>query len=321
VQDAYGDSSALRLDDVPMPVAGPGQVLVEVRATSLHVGDWHLMAGLPLLVRPFLGLRGPRQRIRGMDVAGLVHSVGAGVTAVAPGDEVFGVVDGGLAQFAVGSASKLAPKPASLTYEQAAAIPTSAATALHAVRDVGRVRPGQRVLVIGASGGVGIFATQLARAFGAHVTGVGSSAKLDLVRSLGADDTIDYTTTGLSGRYDLIVDTAGLRSLGSLRRLLTPAGTLVIVGGEGGSRLLGGLGRTLAAPLAGAFSKQRLLGLVSTTSAADIATLAGLVEAGELRPVLDGTYALDDAAEAMARLESGRAVGKVVVAPPYRPSP
>jgi NADPH:quinone reductase-like Zn-dependent oxidoreductase len=304
VQDAYGDSSALRLDDVPMPVAGPGQVLVEVRATSLHVGDWHLMAGLPLLVRPFLGLRGPRQRIRGMDVAGLVHSVGAGVTAVAPG----------LAQFAVGSASKLAPKPASLTYEQAAAIPTSAATALHAVRDVGRVRPGQRVLVIGASGGVGIFATQLARAFGAHVTGVGSSAKLDLVRSLGADDTIDYTTTGLSGRYDLIVDTAGLRSLGSLRRLLTPAGILVIVGGEGGSRLLGGLGRTLAAPLAGAFSRQRLLGLVSTTSAAGLATLAGMVEAGELRPVLDGTFALDDAAEAMARLESGRAVGKVVVA-------
>ena len=313
VHDVYGDASVLRLDEVPVPVAGPGQVLVEVRATSLHVGDWHLMAGLPLLVRPFLGLRGPRQRIRGMDVAGLVHSVGAGVTAVAPGDEVFGVVDGGLAQFAVGSASKLAPKPASLTYEQAAAIPTSAATALHAVRDVGRVRSGQRVLVIGASGGVGIFATQLARAFGANVTGVGSTAKLDLVRSLGADEVVDYTTTGLSGRYDVIVDTAGLRSLGTLRRLLTPAGTLVIVGGEGGSRLLGGLGRTLAAPLAGAFSKQRLLGLVSTTSAADLATLAALVETGELRPVLDGTFALDDAAAAMARLESGRAVGKVVV--------
>jgi len=313
VHDVYGDASVLRLDEVAVPVAGPGQVLVEVRATALHIGDWHLMAGLPLLVRPFLGLRGPRQKIRGMDVAGLVHSVGAGVTALAPGDRVFGVVDGGLAPFAVGSAAKLAALPASLTFEQAAAIPTSGATALHAVRDAGRVRAGQRVLVIGASGGVGIFATQLARAFGVHVTGVCSTAKLDLVRSLGADDTIDYTTTGLSGRYDLIVDTAGLRSLGSLRRLLTPAGTLVIVGGEGGSRLLGGLGRTLAAPLAGALSKQRLLGLVSTTSAADLATLAALVEAGQLRPVLDGTFALDDAGASMARLESGRAVGKVVV--------
>ena len=313
VHDVYGDASVLRLDEVPVPVAGPGQVLVEVRATALHIGDWHLMAGMPLLVRPFLGLRGPRQKIRGMDVAGFVHSVGAGVTALAPGDRVFGVVEGGLALFAVGSAAKLAAMPASLTFEQAAAIPTSGATALHAVRDAGRVRAGQRVLVIGASGGVGIFATQLARASGAHVTGVCSTAKLDLVRSLGADDTIDYTTTKLSGRYDLIVDTAGLRSLGSLRRLLTPAGTLVIVGGEGGSRLLGGLGRALAAPLAGAFSKQRLLGLVSTTSAADLAILAALVEAGELRPVLDGTYALDDAGASMARLESGRAEGKVLV--------
>jgi len=313
VHDVYGDASVLRLDEVPVPVAGPGQVLVEVRATALHIGDWHLMAGMPLLVRPFLGLRGPRQKIRGMDVAGFVHSVGAGVTALAPGDRVFGVVEGGLALFAVGSAAKLAAMPASLTFEQAAAIPTSGATALHAVRDAGRVRAGQRVLVIGASGGVGIFATQLARASGAHVTGVCSTAKLDLVRSLGADDTFDYTTTKLSGRYDLIVDTAGLRSLGSLRRLLTPAGTLVIVGGEGGSRLLGGLGRTLAAPLASAFSRQRLLGLVSTTSSADLATLAALVEAGELRPVLDGTFALDDAGASMARLESGRAVGKVLV--------
>jgi len=321
VQNEYGDSSVLHIEDVPVPTIGDDDVLIEVRATSLNIGDVHLMTGLPLIIRPFLGLRGPHQRIRGMDVAGLVHSVGAAVTAFAPGDEVFGVVEGGLAEFAVGKPSKLAPKPASLTFEQASAIPTSAATALHALRDTGHVKPGQRVLIIGASGGVGIFATQLAKAFGAHVTGVASTAKLDLVRSLGADEVIDYSVTDfttLPARYDLIVDMASTQSFASLRRILAADGTLVIVGGEGGGRFTGGVARSMTAPLRSLRSNQKLRGLISTTSSADLATLAELVEAGALAPVIDSHYALAEAAEAAHRLESRRAFGKLVTVQPFQ---
>ena len=318
VQDRYGDAAVLRLADVPMPTIGDDDVLVDVRATSLNIGDVHLMTGLPLIVRPFLGFRGPRQKIRGMDVAGVVHSVGSAVTAFAPGDEVFGVVSAGLAEFARASVKKIAPKPPSLSFEQASAVPTSAATALHALRDAGRLQAAQKVLIIGASGGVGIFATQLARAFGAHVTGVCSTAKLDLVRSLGADEVVDYTTTdfALAGeRYDLIVDMAGSHSLPALRRALATDGTLVIVGGERGSRLLGGLTRAMFAPLRGIGSKQKLRGLVSATSASDLATLAELVEAGKLAPVIAETVQLASTPDAAARLLSGRAVGKAVIAP------
>jgi len=318
VQDRYGDSSVLHLADVPVPAIGDNDVLIDVRATSLNIGDVHLMTGLPLIVRPFIGWRGPRQKIRGMDVAGLVHSVGAGVTAFAPGDEVFGVVSAGLAEFARASVKKIAPKPPSLSFEQASAIPTSAATALHALRDAGRLQPGQRVLIIGASGGVGIFATQLAHAFGAHVTGVCSTAKLDLVRSLGADEVIDYTTTdfALSGeRYNLIVDMVSSHSVPALRRALSADGTLVIVGGERGSRLLGGLSRAMFAPLRGIGSKQRLRGLVSVTSAGDLATLAKFVEADKLVPVIGETAVLGETPGAAGRLLSGHAVGKVVITP------
>jgi NADPH:quinone reductase-like Zn-dependent oxidoreductase len=317
VQDEYGDSSVLRLDEVPVPTLKDDEVLIEVRATSLHIGDWHLMAGLPLLVRPAIGLKRPRQRIRGMDVAGIVHSVGPAVTAFAVGDEVFGVVEAGLAQYAVASVDKIVRKPAGLTFEQASAIPTSAATALHAVRDVGRIQPGQEVLVIGAAGGVGIYATQLAKAFGGRVTGVCSTAKLDLVRSLGAGDVIDYTksdVTILGKRYDLIIDTAGNRSVTSLRRILTSTGTLVIVGGEGGGRLAGTLSRQLVAPLRGVGSKQSFRGLVSVTKAADLVTLTELVEAGQLAPVIDEVYPLARASSAMQRLEASAAVGKLVLA-------
>jgi NADPH:quinone reductase-like Zn-dependent oxidoreductase len=317
VQDEYGDSSVLHLDEVPAPTLKDDEVLIDVRATSLHIGDWHLMAGLPLLVRPAIGLKRPRQRIRGMDVAGIVHSVGPAVTAFAVGDEVFGVVEAGLAQYAVASVDKIVRKPAGLTFEQASAIPTSAATALHAVRDVGRIQPGQEVLVIGAAGGVGIYATQLAKAFGGRVTGVCSTAKLDLVRSLGAVDVIDYTSsdvTILGKRYDLIIDTAGNRSVTSLRRILTSTGTLVIVGGEGGGRLAGTLSRQLVAPLRGVGSKQSFRGLVSVTKAADLVTLTELVEAGQLAPVIDEVYPLARASSAMQRLEASAAVGKLVVA-------
>jgi len=317
VQDEYGDSSVLHLDEVPVPTLKDDEVLVEMRATSLHIGDWHLMAGLPLLVRPAIGLKRPRQRVRGMDVAGIVHSVGPAVTAFAVGDEVFGVVEAGLAQYAVASVDKIVRKPAGLTFEQASAIPTSAATALHAVRDVGRIQSGQEVLVIGAAGGVGIYATQLAKAFGGRVTGVCSTAKLDLVRSLGADDVVDYTksdVTILGKRYDLIIDTAGNRPVASLRRILTSTGTLVIVGGEGGGRLAGTLSRQLVAPLRGVGSKQSFRGLVSVTKAADLVALSELVEAGQLAPVINEVYPLARASAAMQRLETSAAVGKLVIA-------
>ena len=317
VQDEYGDSSVLHLDEVPVPTLKDDEVLVEMRATSLHIGDWHLMAGLPLLVRPAIGLKRPRQRVRGMDVAGIVHSVGPAVTAFAVGDEVFGVVEAGLAQYAVASVDKIVRKPAGLTFEQASAIPTSAATALHAVREVGRIQSGQEVLVIGAAGGVGIYATQLAKAFGGRVTGVCSTAKLDLVRSLGADDVVDYTksdVTILGKRYDLIIDTAGNRPVASLRRILTSTGTLVIVGGEGGGRLAGTLSRQLVAPLRGVGSKQGFRGLVSVTKAADLVALSELVEAGQLAPVINEVYPLARASAAMQRLETSAAVGKLVIA-------
>ncbi|WP_411700603.1 NAD(P)-dependent alcohol dehydrogenase [Conyzicola sp.] len=318
VQDRYGDSSVLHLDDVPMPTIGDDDVLIEVRATSLNIGDIHLMTGLPLIMRPFVGFKGPRQRIRSMDVAGLVHSVGPRVTAFRPGDEVFGVVDAGLAEYARASVKKIAPKPASLSFEQASAIPTSAATALHALRDTGHVQAGQKVLIIGASGGVGIFATQLAKAFGTHVTGVASTAKLDLVRSLGADEVIDYTTTDFtrSGeRYDLIVDMASTHTFGDLRGVLAPDGTLVIVGGEAGGRFTGGVGRAMTAPLRAIGSKQKLKGLISLTTAADLAMLTEFVEAGKLAPVIDAAHPLADASEAMAHLQSSRGSGKLVLTP------
>jgi NADPH:quinone reductase-like Zn-dependent oxidoreductase len=319
VQDRYGDASVLRLADVPVPAISEDEVLIDVRATSLHIGDIHLMTGLPLIMRPFVGWRGPRQKIRGMDVAGVVHSVGSRVTAFRPGDEVFGVVTGGLAEFARASVRKIAPKPVSLSFEQASAIPTSAATALHALRDAGHIQAGQKVLIIGASGGVGIFATQLARAFGAHVTGVASTAKLDLVRSLGAHEVVDYTTTDLtrSGeRYDLIVDMASTQSVAALRRVLADDGTLVIVGGEAGGRLTGGVGRAMTAPLRAIGSKQKLRGLVSATSAADLATLAELVEAGSVTPVIDGSASLAEAADKAHCLKGGEVLGKLILAQP-----
>jgi NADPH:quinone reductase-like Zn-dependent oxidoreductase len=316
VQDRYGDASVLRLADVPVPAISEDEVLIDVRATSLHIGDIHLMTGLPLIMRPFVGWRGPRQKIRGMDVAGVVHTVGSGVTAFRPGDEVFGVVTGGLAEFARASVKKIARKPVSLSFEQASAIPTSAATALHALRDAGHIQAGQKVLIIGASGGVGIFATQLARAFGAHVTGVASTAKLDLVRSLGAHEVIDYTTTDLtrSGeRYDLIVDMASTHSFADLRRILAADGTLVIVGGEAGGRLTGGVGRAMTAPLRAMSSKQKLRGLVSATSAADLAALADLVEARSLLSTIDAKALLPVAGDLVHRLETGAGFGKLVV--------
>ncbi|MCR6484580.1 NAD(P)-dependent alcohol dehydrogenase [Amycolatopsis sp. OK19-0408] len=317
VQDRYGSPDVLEFRDTARPSPGAGEVLVRVHAAGVDPGVWHLTTGKPYLVRLLgFGLRRPKQPVRGLDFAGTVEETGDGVTRVRPGDEVFGVGDGTFAEYAVAKADLVAAKPNRLSFGQAAAVLVSGGTALQAVRDAGRVRPGQRVLVIGAAGGVGSFAVQLAKAFGAEVTGVCSTAKTDLVRTLGADDVVDYTREDFAvKRYDLVVDTAGLRSLTTLRRALTERGTLVIVGGENGGKWLGGIQRVLRAALLNPFVRHRLSGLVSRERGADLDDLRDLIEAGKLTPALDRTYPLADAVAAIGHLHAGRAAGKVVLIP------
>jgi NADPH:quinone reductase-like Zn-dependent oxidoreductase len=318
VQDTYGPADVLELRDVDKPVPKDDEVLVRVHAAGVDPGVWHLMTGQPYLVRVMgYGLRTPKVRVRGRDVAGRVEAVGTNVTQVQAGAEVFGIGEGSFAEYVCARADKLAPKPANLTFEQAAAVPISGLTALQAVRDTGKVQPGQRVLVIGAAGGVGSFAVQLAKAFGAAVTGVCSTAKVDLVRSIGADHVVDYTRHDFADgarHYDLIVDTAGRRSLAQLRRALTRRGTLVIVGGEGGGRWLGGFDRQiLRAPIVSLFVRQRLRPLVSKERREDLVALKELIEAGKVTPVIDRTYPLSEAPAAVRYLGEGHACGKVVI--------
>jgi NADPH:quinone reductase-like Zn-dependent oxidoreductase len=316
VQDRYGSADALGLAAVDQPVPKENEVLVRVHAAGVDAGVWHLMTGLPYLIRLAYGVRKPRQRIRGRELAGRVEAVGRDVTRFRPGDELYGVGEGAFAEYACVPEGRAAPKPANLSFEQAAAVPISAITALQGLRDKGRVQPGQQVLVIGAAGGVGSFAVQLAKAFGAHVTGMVSTAKTDLARSIGADAVIDYTREDLTDgthRYDLVLDTAGNRPLSSLRRALAPRGTLVIVGGEGGGRWLGGTERLLRALLLSPFVGQRLVGFVAGEGSDDLQVLTGLIEAGKVTPVIDRTYPLDQAPEALRYWGQGHARGKVVV--------
>jgi NADPH:quinone reductase-like Zn-dependent oxidoreductase len=318
VQDRYGSADVLELGDVDMPVPKDDEVLLRVHAAGVDPGVWHLMTGMPYLLRLFgYGLRRPKVRVRGRDVAGRVEAVGKDVTGFRPGDEVFGICEGSFAEYACARADKLVPKPANLSFEQAAVVPISALTALHGVRDTGRVRPGQRVLVIGAAGGVGSFAVQLAKAFGAEVTGVCSTTKTDLVRSIGAEHVIDYTREDFADgtrHWDLVLDTAGNRPLSQLQRALTPKGTLVLVGGEGGGRWLGGFERQLFwAPVRSLFVGQRLRSLVSKERKDDLRTLRELIEAGKVTPVIDRTYPLAEAPEAIRYLAQGHPRGKVAV--------
>jgi NADPH:quinone reductase-like Zn-dependent oxidoreductase len=318
VQDHYGPAQdVLRIAEIERPVIGAGEVLVRVRAAGVDRGVWHLMTGLPYPVRfAGYGVRAPKDRVRGREVAGSVEAVGPGVTTLAVGDEVFGVSEGSFAGYARARADKLAPLPAGLSFEQAAAVPVSALTALQAVRDRGRVRAGQKVLVIGASGGVGTFAVQIAKAFGAEVTGVCSGAKTDLVSSIGADHVIDYGLgdIGRGGhRYDVILDVGGSRPLRSLRRMLTPRGTLVIVGAETGGRWLGGNDRQLRAMLLSPFVGQKLGTLICSENAADLLVLTGLIESGQVTPVIDRAYPLSEAPAAIEYLQDGHARGKVVI--------
>ncbi|SEQ85115.1 NADPH:quinone reductase [Arthrobacter sp. OV608] len=317
VQDVYGSADVLELRDIAKPGPGNGQVLIRVRAGGVDQGVWHLMTGLPYLVRLFgYGLKNPKVPVRGREVAGVVEAVGPGTTRFAAGDEVFGTCDGSFAEYVCAKEDKLARKPASLSFEEAAASPISGVTALQAVRDAGQVTVGKKVLILGAGGGVGSFAVQLAKAFGAEVTGVCSTGKVDLVRSLGADAVIDYRTTNIAGAgtlYDVILDTAGNRPLSLLRRLLVPKGTLVIIGGEGGGKLTGGFQRSLVAPLVGLFSGRKLKGLVAKETDLDLEALASMIEAGSVKPVVDKVFPLAEAPAAIQYLREGRARGKVVV--------
>ncbi len=313
----YGGSEQLALTDVPDPTPGPHDVVVRVRAAGVDRGTWHLMVGHPYAVRLAFGLRRPKHPVPGRDVAGVVTEVGAKVTRVAVGDEVIGTADGSFAELAVVPEARVARKPASLSFEEAATLPISGLTALQAVRDAGRIRAGDRVLVVGASGGVGSYAVQIATAYGAEVTGVASGGKADLVRALGATRVIDYTREDLDDgtRYDVVLDIAGLRPIRQLRRILTGTGTLVIIGGEGGDRWLGGTHRQLAALALSPFVGQRLTALLSKENADDLDTLAQLVEQGSVRPALERTYALHEAAKAIDHVVSGHARGKVAVIP------
>jgi NADPH:quinone reductase-like Zn-dependent oxidoreductase len=319
VQDRYGDVDVLEFRDVDQPVPTGNQVLVQVHAAGLHRGDWHVMTGLPYLIRvvvPTLGLRKPKVPVLGMDVAGRVEAVGEQVTRLQPGDAVFGWCDGAFAEYAVAPEGQLAAKPANLSFEQAAVVPVSGFAALQGLRDVGEVQPGQRVVVIGAAGGVGSFAVQLAKAFGAEVTGVCSTSQVELVRSIGADHVIDYTrddVTDGTRHWDLILDCAGRRTLSQLRRALTPTGTLVIVGGEGGGRFMGGFDRNLRAVVLSRFVGQRLRMLSSKPRPEDLQVLRELIEAGRLTPAIGRTYPLGETPEAIRQMVEGQGRGGKIV--------
>ena len=318
VQDTYGSTDVLELRDIDLPEIADDEVLVRVHAAGVDRGVWHLMTGRPYPVRlAGYGLRAPKTQVLGMDMAGVVETVGRDVTRFQRGDEVFGVGKGAFAEYARASEDKLAPKPANLSLEQAAAVPISGTAALQALRDHGRVRPGQHVLIIGASGGVGTFAVQLAKAVGADVTAVCTTTKVDLVASLGADRVIDYTREDFAegeSRYDVILDIGGNSSLSRLRRALAQQGTLVITGGETDGRWLGGTDRQIRALVLSRFVSQTLTTFIAKENHRDLLVLKGFIEAGEVTPVIDRTYALREAPEAIRYLEEGRVRGKLVIA-------
>jgi NADPH:quinone reductase-like Zn-dependent oxidoreductase len=298
----------LRLEDIERPPLEPDRVLVHVRAAGVNPADWHVMRADPWWARAMFGLRRPKSRVRGTDFSGVVEDVGSEMTQFQVGDAVFGGRDGALAEYV--AAKSLVAKPDALTFEQAGGIAIAGCTALQAVRDKGRVQPGQRVLVNGAAGGVGTFAVQIAKALGAHVTGVCSTPNVELVRSIGADEVVDYTTTDFTkrnARYDVAVDCIGNRSANAVRRVLTKEGTLVTVGGDGGILgLITPLFLNLAVP-------QRLVTFIAKIGPEDLQTLADLAAAGKLTPVVDRTYPLHEAADAIRYLETKRARGKVIV--------
>jgi NADPH:quinone reductase-like Zn-dependent oxidoreductase len=315
-QDRYGTADVLELRDIERPKPREGQVLVRVVAAGIDRGAWHFMAGEPYLMRLLgFGLRAPSVAVPGTNFAGVVEAVGPAVTAFKPGDEVYGATRGTFAEYAVAPIGKVAPKPPQLSFEQAAVLPYPTFVAMQALRDHGHVQPGQRVLVVGASGAVGTIAVQLATAFGATVTGVCSGGHADLVRSLGADDVIDYTREDFadgSRAFDLILDIGGRTSVARLRRALTRAGTLVIVGGEG-DRWIGGIQRQAWATVLSSFVPQRLAAFVVKENAGELLTMNELVAAGRVAPVLGPAFPLPDGAAAVAAFETGHVDGRIVI--------
>lgn len=317
VQDSYGSIEVLQQREIAVPEIAANEVLVKVVAAGMDRGTWHSMAGKPYLMRILgFGFRRPKNRVPGLDVAGTVVAVGSAVTRFRPGDDVFGMSRGAYAEYAVALESKLAHKPEKLTFEQAAVVPISGGTAIQALRTAGKIKAGDKVLVVGASGGVGVYAVQLAKAFGAEVTGVASTTKMDLVRSIGADHVIDYTredfTDGVR-QYDFILDMGGNNSLSRLRRALTPTGTLVIVGGEEGGSVTGGFGRSLRAPIVSMFVTQRLTMLASKERHTDLEELTPFLNDGRVTPVIDQTFPLARVPEAMSHLQAGHARGKIAI--------
>lgn len=315
VHDVYGSADVLRIDDIPDVEPGAREVLVRVHAAGVDIGQWHLMTGTPTMMRMFMGRRGPRARVRGLEFSGHVERVGAKVTRFRPGDAVFGTAPGALAERVVAKENQIAHKPDSVAFSHAAACAVSGVTAVQAIA-AGRVTAGQRVLVLGAAGDVGSFVTQLALAAGAHVTGLARASKVATVRGWGVDDVRDYAVhdvTDGSEQWDVIIDTGGNRTLRALRRALTRSGTLVIVGGEGVDGALGGFDRLLRAGLLSPFVGQRLIGLTSVTKVPALESIAGSVERGDVTPLIDREYPFDDAVAAMRRLESREGTGHVVV--------
>jgi NADPH:quinone reductase-like Zn-dependent oxidoreductase len=315
VRTTFGSPDVLELQEIEKPDLADDGVLVRVRAASVNPADWYAMAGLPFFARPQMGLLKPRQEVLGIDFAGTVEAAGRDVTELRPGDEVFGARNGALAEY-VCVRKAVAPKPANLTFEQAAAVPVAGLTALQGLRDKGRIQAGQRVLINGASGGVGTFAIQIAKSFGAEVTGVCSTRNVDLVRSIGADHVIDYTHedfTRSNQRYDLMLDIAGSRSWSECKRVLNPHAILVVVGAPKGNRLIGPLSHIINLRLAALRSSQKVVFFLAKMNKADMVVLRELLEAGKVTPVLDGRYELSEVGDAFRYLGEGHAQGKIVI--------
>ena len=319
VQERFGPPDSLQLMETEKPEIGSGDVLLEVHAAAVNPYDWHMLRGDPRIARLMggVGVTRPKARIAGVDVAGRVDEVGTDVRGLLPGDEVFGFARGAFAEYAAADQALLVPKPAGLSFEQAAALPMAAITALHAIRDRGRVQSGQRVLVNGAAGGVGTFAVQIAVALGAEVTGVCSARNLELVRSIGAAHVVDYASEDFVNgpvRYDVILDNVGNRTIRDLRRAVTPGGRVIVNGGGSPGHLIGAVGSVLRAAVVNLFVRQQIMFLPTKQSQDDLLAVAGMVEAGTLRPVIDRTYPLADTAAGLRHVETGHAQGKVVIA-------
>jgi NADPH:quinone reductase-like Zn-dependent oxidoreductase len=316
VYDQYGSPAVLRVEEVDKPAVRDGEVLVRVHAISVNPADWHFLTGTPYLMRVATGLSKPKGRVLGMDFAGRVEEVGAGVSELQPGDEVFGAHSGAFADYVRAPQNSMAPKPANLSFEEAAAVPVAGVTALQGLRDKGKLQAGQRALIIGASGGVGTFAVQIAKSLGAEVTGVCSTRNVERVRSLGADRVIDYTSEDFAAdgaRYDLVFQLAGRNSMSELLRVLKPKGTLVLCSGDSGGPWLGpfvGIARALTRS---AFASQRMVIWIANANRADLIDLKTLIEAGKVTPVLDKRYAMDDAPEALRYQGEGHTQGKSVL--------